>query len=209
MVRSVRRTSAVRLPSPDGAARASGHVSTAQHDLVVRGARVLDGRGGAGFEADVAVDGDRITTVGGKPGTGREELDGRGLVLAPGFIDPHTHLDANLFWDPDVTPSSSFGVTTVVTGNCGYALAPIADDAARDYVVDALCTVEQIARAAVDDSVGFTAGSQADYFGVLDELPVLCNFATLVGHVPVRTAVLGPDAAHERAANEGEIEQIA
>ncbi len=73
------------------------------------------------------------------------EIDGRDLVLAPGFIDPHTHLDANLFWDPDVTPSSSFGVTTVVTGNCGYALAPIADDAARDYVVDALCTVEQIA----------------------------------------------------------------
>ena len=131
------------------------------------------------------------------------------LVLAPGFIDPHTHLDANLFWDPDVTPCSSYGVTTVVTGNCGYALAPIADDAARDYVVDALCTVEQIPRAAVDDSVRFTAGTQADYFAVLDQLPVLCNFATLVGHVPVRTAVMGPDAAHERAATGEEVTRIA
>ena len=177
---------------------------------MVRGALVLDGSGGAGFEADVAVDGDRITRGGRQsPGTGREELDGRGLVLAPGFIDPHTHLDANLFWDPDVTPSSSFGVTTVVTGNCGYALAPIADDAARDYVVDALCTVEQIARAAVDDSVSFAGGTQADYFRVLDQLPVLCNFATLVGHVPVRTAVLGPDAAHERAATADEVARIA
>ena len=184
-------------------------MSPAAHDLVVRGALVVDGSGGPAFEADVAVDGDRIAIVGEVAGTGREELDGRGLVVAPGFIDPHTHLDANLFWDPDVTPCSSYGVTTVVTGNCGYALAPIADDAARDYVVDALCTVEQIARAAVEDSVPFTAGTQADYFTVLHQLPVLCNFATLVGHVPVRTAVLGPDAAHERAATREETTRIA
>ena len=176
---------------------------------MVRGALVVDGSGAPAFEGDVAVDADRITIVGEVAGAGAEELDGRGLVLAPGFIDPHTHLDANLFWDPDVTPCSSYGVTTVVTGNCGYTLAPLADDAARDYVFDALCTVEQIPRAAVDETVGFTQGTQAEYFALLDRLPVLCNFATMVGHVPVRTAVLGPDAAHERAATPEEIARMA
>ena len=123
----------------------------------------------------------------------REELDGRGRVLAPGFIDPHTHLDANLFWDPDVTPCSSYGVTTVVTGNCGYALAPIADDAARDYVVDALCTVEQIAARRGRRQRRTSPPAPRPTTSVCStELPVLCNFATLVGHVPVRTAVLGP-----------------
>ena len=180
-------------------------MSAAQHDLVVRGALVLDGSGGAGFEADVAVDGDRITIVGESPGTGREELDGRGLVLAPGFIDPHTHLDANLFWDPDVTPSRRYGVTTVVTGNCGYALAPIADDRRarlrRRRAVHRRADRPRRGRR----SVSFAGRHQADYFECSIRLPVLCNFATLVGHVPVRTAVLGPDAAHEREATADEV----
>ena len=78
-----------------------------------------------------------------------EELDGDGQILAPGFIDPHTHLDANLFWDADLTPSSSFGVTTVVTTNCGYGLAPVLSEEARQYLVAAMSTVEQIP-AAID-----------------------------------------------------------
>ena len=93
------------------------------HDLVVRGATVVDGTGAPGFEADVAIDGDRIVIVGAVSGSGAEELDGRGLVLAPGWIDTHTHLDANQFWDPYLTPCSRYGVTSVVIANCGYALA--------------------------------------------------------------------------------------
>src|SRR6478752_4086080 len=112
------------------------------HDLVIRGATVIDGTGAPGREADVACDGGVIAVVGATgTGTGTEEIDGRGLCLAAGFIDPHTHLDANLFWDPDLTPSSGYGVTTVVTGNCGYTLAPV-DEGTRDYVIDVMSVVE-------------------------------------------------------------------
>jgi N-acyl-D-amino-acid deacylase len=178
------------------------------HDLVVRGAVVVDGTGAPGRAADVAIDGDRISLVGEVDDRGAEEIDGHDHVLAPGFIDPHTHLDANLFWDADVTPSSRYGVTTVVTGNCGYALAPVADTAARDYVVDALSTVEQIPRAALEEGVPFDWSGLAEYFARLDELPVLINHATFVGHVPVRTAVLGPVDARERKATPEEIDRM-
>ena len=96
------------------------------YQLLFRNATIVDGSGGPVREGDVAVRDGAIALVGGHVG-GRadEEVDARDLVLAPGFIDPHTHLDANLFWDADVTPSSSFGVTTVVTTNCGYGLAPV------------------------------------------------------------------------------------
>ena len=178
------------------------------HDLVVRGALVVDGTGAPGRGADVAVSDGRITHVGEAPGRGAEELDGRGHVLAPGFIDPHTHLDANLFWDPDVTPSSTYGVTTVVTGNCGYTLAPVADAAARDYVVEVMSFVEQIPRAAFDTAVPFDWSTQAEYFDRLAGLPVALNHATFVGHVPVRTAVMGPGPAHEREATADEVAQM-
>ena len=85
------------------------------------------------------------------------------MCLAPGFIDPHTHLDANLFWDPDLTPSSGYGVTTVVTGNCGYTLAPV-DDATRDYVIDVMSVVEAIPRDALVEGVPWGWSTLDEYF---------------------------------------------
>lgn len=181
---------------------------TAAHDLVVWGAVVVDGTGGPPYDADVAVDDGLITTVGRVSGRGAEEIDGAGQVLTPGFIDPHTHLDANLFWDPDLTPSSLYGVTTVVTGNCGYTLAPVAEGAGRDYVVDVMSFVEQIPRTAIDQSVPFDWKTLPEYFERLEQLPVLLNHATYVGHVPVRTAVMGPADAHQRVATGDERGQI-
>lgn len=185
--------------------------ASADLDLVVRGAVVVDGTGAPGREADVAVADGRIVAVGEVAPTpaGVEVVDGRGLVLAPGFIDPHTHLDAQLFWDPDVTPSSGYGVTTVVTGNCGYTLAPVTTPDGRDYVVDVMSFVEQIPRDVIVDAVPFDWSSQAEYFERLGALPVRVNHATFVGHVPVRTAVMGPDAAHRREATPAETARMA
>jgi len=180
-----------------------------EFDLVVRGATVVDGSGGPAREADVAVGGDTIVAVGdGAAGRGDEELDGRGFVLAPGFIDAHTHLDANLFWDPDLTPSSTFGVTTVVTGNCGYCLAPLGNASERDYVIETLGEVEQIPIEAITEAVPLDWSTIDEYFARLARTPSLLNFATHAGHVPIRTAVLGPDAVHERAATPDEIARM-
>jgi N-acyl-D-amino-acid deacylase len=175
------------------------------HDLVVRGATVVDGTGAPGFEADIAVDGDRVVTIGAVSGSGSDELDGRGLVLAPGWIDTHTHLDANQFWDPFLTPCSRYGVTTVVLANCGYALAPVTTPEQREYVIEALVTVEQVPRDAIDEAVPFDWTDQASYFDALARLDTALNRGVLVGHLPVRAAVMGPEDARTRVATPDEV----
>src|SRR5687767_6482800 len=98
------------------------------HDLVIRGGLVVDGSGGALFEADVAVDGGLITSVGAVAARGREEIDARGKIVTPGFVDIHTHYDGQATWDAEMAPSSWHGVTTVVMGNCGVGFAPARPD---------------------------------------------------------------------------------
>jgi hypothetical protein len=166
-----------------------------EFQLIFRNATIVDGSGGpVGGRCGGPRRQDR---AGGWPRPGRadEEVDARDLVLAPGFIDPHTHLDANLFWDADLTPSSSFGVTTVVTTNCGYALAPVLSEEARQYLVAAMSTVEQIPEVSFETGVPFDWSDLASYAARLDELDVLINHAFLIGHVPLRAAVLGVPGA--------------
>lgn len=184
-------------------------MAVVDYDLVVRDGLIVDGSGRPAVAGDVAVSDGVIVSVGGHAGgRGKEEVDADGLAVAPGFIDPHTHLDGNLFWDPDLTPSSSFGVTTVITTNCGYGLAPVLDEDARRYVVSALSTVEQIPKAAIEAGVPFDWDDLPSYAARLDALDVLVNHAFQIGHVPLRTAVLGADGAHERVATTGEIGEM-
>ena len=95
------------------------------HDLVIRGGTIVDGTGKPAFTGDLAIDGDRITQVGGKAGPGRREMDATGRLVTPGWVDVHTHYDGQATWDPVLAPSSWNGVTTILFGNCGVGFAPV------------------------------------------------------------------------------------
>ncbi len=153
-------------------------------DLVIRNARVVDGAGGASFAADVAVTDGRITTVGTVAGAGKREIDAGGHVLAPGFIDIHTHYDPQICWDRLATPSLEHGVTTVVMGNCSLTLAPVKPEGRRK-LVKMFEKIEDIKEATFDAAVPFTWESFGDYMNhVRPGLGI--NVGALVGHSALR-----------------------
>ena len=172
-------------------------VSAATGRTVLRGARVVDGTGAPEQRCDVAIEGDRITEV--APSVdGDAVVDLDGLVLSPGFIDPHTHLDAQVLWDPDLTPSSWHGVTTVLIGNCGFGLAPTRPDG-RETIVRTLENVEGMSADALRAGVRWDFESMPDYLELLDREPTRLNMAALVGHTPLRAWALGDDATRREA----------
>ena len=168
------------------------------HDLVIRGGLVVDGSGAAPFPADVAIDGDRVTAVAPGAEPGKREIDARGLAVTPGFVDIHTHLDAQIGWDPDCTPVSWHGVTTALLGNCGVTFAPC-KPADRPLLAAMMETVEDIPREAI---LGGLPWDWEDYGGYLDALERLqpgINVAGLVGHSAVRFYVMGERAVEAQA----------
>ena len=164
---------------------------------------MVDGTGTVGEPADVAVTGGRITGV-GTGLEGRRVLDAEGQVVAPGFIDIHTHYDAQVFWDPDLTPSSSHGVTTVVAGNCGFSIAPIRPDG----VALLARTLQHVEDMSFDTlAAGVPWGEFETFPQYLDAVAArgtALNYACYVGHTAVRLYVMGEDA-YERAATDDEI----
>ncbi|MDP6943410.1 MAG: amidohydrolase family protein, partial [Myxococcota bacterium] len=118
-------------------------MSKATHELVIRGGVIVDGTGRERFEGDVAIDGGVVSAVGRVGGAGREELDARGQLVTPGFVDMHTHYDGQVTWDPQLTPSGWHGCTTVVMGNCGVGFAPVRTSD-RDWVIRLMEGVEDI-----------------------------------------------------------------
>jgi N-acyl-D-aspartate/D-glutamate deacylase len=163
-------------------------------DLLIRGGDVVDGSGAPRVRADVRVRDGRIAELGdGLAPDGERELDASGAVVTPGFIDTHAHTDPQVFWDPSLDPDPLHGVTTMLVGNCSLSLYPVSD-ATRGTISDLFAYIEDVPRHLFDDSVPW---SWTDYTGYRDTVNAIgtgINLAALVGHSPIRLAVMGDDA---------------
>ena len=158
--------------------------------LVIRGGTVVDGSGGEPREADVAIAGGLVAAVGPDLGPGDEEIDARGKIVTPGFIDPHTHYDAQATWSSRITPSSWNGVTTAMIGNCGVGFAPCRPDQ-RETLVEFMEGVEDIPGAVLDEGLPWTWQSFEQFMDALDARPYDLDIAAQVPHSPVRVFVMG------------------
>src|SRR6266481_1020876 len=176
-------------------------------DLVLRGGRVCDGSGGSAHDADVGIEAGRIVAIGRLDGAARRTLDVRGLIVAPGFVDVHTHYDAQVTWDRLCTPSCWHGITSVMIGNCGFALAPCRPSD-RERLLRMLEHVEGMPFESLHAGVAWEWESFAEYVRALGARPLGVNVGALLGHSALRTYVMG-DGAYTRAARAGEVETMA
>lgn len=176
-------------------------------DLIIKGGTVIDGSGSPGVKADVAVTEGKISEIGIiDPNQAEAIVNAENMIVCPGFIDPHTHYDAQLFWDPHATPSSLHGITSVVMGNCGFSIAPISDTSDADYLGAMLVQVEGMSADALRIGVDWNWSSFEDYLKRLDG-NVGVNVAAMVGHCALRRTVMKDDAV-KREATENEIEEM-
>jgi N-acyl-D-aspartate/D-glutamate deacylase len=174
-------------------------------DTVLRGGIVIDGSGAAARQADVGIRDGRVAVIGDIDEDARETIDVSGKIVSPGFVDVHTHYDAQVFWDPAISPSCFHGVTTVVGGNCGFSVAPLTDESGP-YLMRMLSRVEGMPLASLEEGVPWNWRSFAEYLDALEGKLAL-NAGFLVGHSAIRRAVMG-EAAVGRAANASEVEAM-
>ena len=174
---------------------------------VIHGGTVVDGTGAPGVRADVVLRGDRITMIGPDAARGIDPdhtIDATGMVVAPGFIDIHTHYDAQVFWDPALTPSCFHGVTTVVAGNCGFSIAPTRPEH-RGLIARTLEKVEDMDPASLDAGIAWEFESFPEYLATVERHGSALNYAAYIGHTALRIFVMGDDAS-SRIATDDEIE---
>ena len=177
------------------------------HDLVIRGGTVIDGTGAPGVRADVAINGDRVAEIGDQL-SGRRELDASGHAVTPGFIDIHTHYDAQVFWDPALTPSSWHGVTSVVAGNCGFSIAPCRPEH-RGLIGRTLQHVEDMSLATLEAGIPWEFETFPEYLDTVERHGVALNYTAYIGHTALRLFVMGDEGYEREEPTEDELRQMA
>lgn len=178
------------------------------HDLVIRNGQIVDGSGAAAVNGDLAIDGDRITQVGGKAAAGQREIDAAGLIVTPGFVDVHTHYDGQATWDPYLTPSGWHGVTTIVMGNCGVGFAPARPDR-HAWLIQLMEGVEDIPGSALAEGIKWGWESFPEYLDALEKFPRAVDIGTQVPHGAVRGYVMGDRGAANQNATPTDIAAMA
>ncbi len=176
------------------------------HDLIIRGGNLIDGTGGPGRVADLAIDGKTIAAVGAGVGAGRREIDATGQLVTPGWVDVHTHYDGQVTWDPYLSPSSWHGVTTVVMGNCGVGFAPVRPGQEK-FLMELMEGVEDIPEAVLTEGMPWSWETFSEYLDVVDDLERAIDVAAQVPHCAVRAYVMG-QRAHETEVSAEEIAEM-
>ncbi len=174
------------------------------YDLVIKGGTVVDGTGALALEADVAVQGDRIVAVGDVDGAARRTLEAEGRIVSPGFVDVHTHLDAQLGWDPIASSSCWHGVTSVVLGNCGVTFAPCRPED-REYLAEMMESVEDIPAASILAGLSWDWETYGQYLDAIEALPKGVNVGGMVGHCAVRHWAMGERSLDQEPATDDDI----
>ena len=177
------------------------------YDIVIRGGSIVDGTGAEPVPGDVAIKDGFIAAVGTVDGEGKQEIDATGQMVTPGFVDIHTHLDAQMGWDPDMTPVSWHGVTTALIGNCGMTFAPCRPEH-RELLAGMMETVEDIPKEAILGGLAWDWEQYGEYLDSIERLGTAVNVAGMVGHAAVRYYVMGDRSFADDATPE-EIQQMA
>ncbi|MEZ4287582.1 MAG: amidohydrolase family protein [Polyangiales bacterium] len=177
------------------------------YDLKIVGGTVVDGTGGERFSADVGVVGGVITEIGRCDGAAKRTIDAKGAIVAPGFVDLHTHYDGQISWDEELAPSSIHGVTTCAMGSCGVGFAPV-HESDRDKLVELMEGVEDIPGTALSEGIRWNWQSFPEYMNALDQMPHTIDFLAHVPHDALRVYVMRERAVHDEKATPDDIERM-
>jgi N-acyl-D-amino-acid deacylase len=177
------------------------------HDIVIRGGTIIDGTGKPGYVGDVAIDGDVLAAVGGEIGPGKHEIDAKGLLVTPGWVDVHTHYDGQATWDPMLAPSSWHGVTTVLFGNCGVGFAPCKPED-HDALIDLMEGVEDIPGIVLAEGLKWDWESFPEFLDALERQPRAIDVGAQMPHHPLRVYVMGDRAINFEDATPEDIAEM-